>query len=55
MHDITLLHETPVSQCPNIHKKRITTLMVGTTSLLNYNKLSITDLGRGIEGEVATK
>lgn len=37
MHDIKVLHDSLVNQCPQIHKKRLKSLMIATESLLDGN------------------
>ena len=55
MHDIKILHESLADQCPRIHNKRLNSLMVATESLLDGNQLSLTQLGRNIQGKVKAK
>jgi hypothetical protein len=55
MRDITILHDLLKKQCPEIHAKRLDSLMLATESLLNGNQLSLTELGRNITGPVAAK
>lgn len=55
MRDIDILHDLLKKQCPQIHQKRLNSLMVATESLLDGNQLSFTQLGRNITGNVASK
>jgi hypothetical protein len=55
MRDIHILHDFLTKQCPQIHKKRLNSLMLATESLLDGNQLSLTQLGRNISGPVAAK
>ncbi|SUI61332.1 IS4 family transposase [Shewanella baltica] len=55
MRDIDILHDLLKKQCPQIHPKRLNSLMVATESLLDGNQLSLTQLGRNITGNVAPK
>ena len=55
MRDIKILHESLADQCPRLHKKRLSSLMVATESLLDGNQLSLTQLGRNIQGKVRAK
>ncbi len=55
MRDIKILHDSLVNQCPQIHNKRLNSLMVATESLLDGNQLSLTQLGRNIQGVVPAK
>ncbi|MCU8074032.1 IS4 family transposase, partial [Shewanella sp. SM29] len=48
MRDIDILHDLLKKQCPQIHQKRLNSLMVATESLLDGNQLSLTQLGRNI-------
>ncbi len=55
MRDIAILHDLLSKQCPEIHAKRLDSLMLATASLLDGNQLSLTELGRNICGPVAAK
>ena len=55
MRDITILHDSLKNQCPNLHQKRLSSLMVAVQSLLDGQQLSLTELGRNITGPVAAK
>ncbi len=55
MRDITILHDLLQFQCPNLHQKRLCSLMVAVKSLLDGQQLSLTELGRDIGGNVAAK
>ena len=55
MRDIHILHDLLKKQCPNLHAKRLSSLMVATQSLLDGQQLSLTELGRNIAGSVAPK
>tara|TARA_R110001592_G_scaffold187611_2_gene432392 strand:- start:109 stop:627 length:519 start_codon:yes stop_codon:yes gene_type:complete len=55
MCDIHILHDLHKKQCPNLHAKRLSSLMVATQSLLDKQQLSLTELGRNIAGSVAPK
>ena len=55
MRDVCILHDLLKNQCPNIHKKRLGSLMVAVQSLLDGQQLSLTELGRNITGQVAAK
>ncbi|MGF1788538.1 IS4 family transposase, partial [Photobacterium swingsii] len=46
MRDIQILHESLENQCPNIHKKRLKSLMDSVQSLLSNDALTLTLLGR---------
>jgi hypothetical protein len=55
MRDINILHDLLKKQCPEIHAKRLNSLMLANESLPNGNQLSLTELGRNITGPVAAK
>lgn len=55
MCDVHILHDLLKKQCPQIHQKRLNSLMVATEALLDGNQLSLTRLGRNISGAVAPK
>jgi hypothetical protein len=55
MRDISILHDLLKKQCPNLHAKRLSSLMIATQSLLDGQQLSLTELGRNISGSVAPK
>ncbi|BBO28132.1 iso-IS10R ORF [Alteromonas sp. I4] len=55
MRDISILHDLLKNQCPNLHQKRLSFLMVAVQSLLDGQQLSLTELGRNISGPVSAK
>ncbi|QJR79951.1 hypothetical protein CA267_003695 [Alteromonas pelagimontana] len=55
MRDITILHDLLHFQCPNLHQKRLNSLMLAVKSLLDGQQLSLTELGRNIAGTIAAK
>ncbi|MEM5733079.1 hypothetical protein AAEI00_15355, partial [Shewanella algae] len=55
MRDVHILYDLLKKQCPQIHQKRLNSLMVATEALLDGNQLSLTQLGRNISGAVAPK
>ncbi|TCI01138.1 hypothetical protein EZV61_19060 [Corallincola luteus] len=55
MREVQILHQMLAQQCPQIHKKRLSSLIVATQSLFDGDRLSLTELGRSIEGRVAPK
>ncbi|QSX35545.1 IS4 family transposase [Shewanella avicenniae] len=55
MRDVTILHDLLKNQCPKIHQKRLNSLMIAVQSLLEGQRLSLTELGRNITGRVAAK
>ena len=52
---IQILHDLLIKQTLQIHKKRLDSLMVATCSLLDGDALSLTELSRNIQGNVAAK
>ena len=55
MRDISILHDLLKNQCPNLHQKRLSSLMVAVQSLLDGQQLSLNELGRNISGPVSAK
>ncbi|ALU44945.1 IS4 family transposase [Pseudoalteromonas rubra] len=55
MRDITILHDMLRKNCPQIHARRLDSLMLATETLLDCNQLSLTELGRNMKGPVAAK
>ena len=55
MRDVCILHDLLKNQCPNVHKKQLSSLMVAIQSLLDGQQLLLTELGRNITGQVAAK
>ncbi|MGF1798642.1 IS4 family transposase, partial [Photobacterium swingsii] len=55
MRDIQILHESLENQCPNIHKKRLKSLMDSVQSLLSNDALTLTLLGRSLPSKAKTK
>ncbi|MGF1788958.1 IS4 family transposase, partial [Photobacterium swingsii] len=55
MRDIQILHESLENQCPNIHKKRLKSLMDSVQSLLSNDALTLTLLGRSLLSKAKTK
>ena len=55
MRDISILHDLLKNQCPNLHQKRLSSLMVAVQSLLDGQQLSLTELRRNISGPVSAK
>jgi len=44
MRNIDILHDLLKKQCPQIHQKRLNSLMVATESLLDGNQDKMTDI-----------
>lgn len=47
---LTILHQSLYQHCPEIHQKRLNTLMVACRALINADDLTLTHLGRHIDG-----
>lgn len=47
---LTTLHQSLYQHCPEIHQKRLNTLMVACKALINADCLTLTHLGRHIDG-----
>ncbi|MCU7961408.1 IS4 family transposase [Shewanella sp. SW32] len=50
MQVLTILHQSLYQHCPEIHQKRLNTLMVACRALINADCLTLTHLGRHIDG-----
>ncbi|RJG36728.1 transposase, partial [Motilimonas pumila] len=55
MRDIQILQQTLTEQCPNIHKKRLSSLILATKSVLNGADLTLTKLGRKLDSNTTVK
>ncbi len=55
MRDINILHQMILNNCPQIHQKRLQSLMLATETLLNDNQLSLTELGRNMNTPAMAK
>jgi hypothetical protein len=55
MREIEILHNSLVNYCPEIHLKRVNSLIVGCHALLLGNRLTLTELGRNIDSQCRTK
>ncbi len=55
MRDIQILHDSLSEQCPNIHKKRLHSLMDSVKALLNNDALTLTSLGRSLPSKAKAK
>ena len=55
MRDVTILHDLLKNQCPDLHQKRLSSLMAAVGRLLDGQQLSLTELGRNMPGGVAAK
>jgi hypothetical protein len=55
MRDIQILQQTLEEHCPNIHKKRLISLMLATKSVLDGADLTLTKLGRNLDTNTSVK
>ncbi|CAK2691645.1 transposase [Vibrio crassostreae] len=55
MRDIQILQQTIQNQCPSIHKKRVSSLILATKSVLDGSDLTLTKLGRKLETNTTVK
>lgn len=55
MCDIQILQQTIQNQCPSIHKKRVSSLILATKSVLDGSDLTLTKLGRKLETNTTVK
>ena len=55
MHALTILHNIVVESCPEVHAKRITSLLAAVEAVISGSRLALSDLGRALPGPVAVK
>jgi hypothetical protein len=55
MHAMEMLHRTLNACCPEIHAKRLVSLLAAVDAALLGSKLALSDLGRGLRSRVAIK
>lgn len=55
MHATRLLHDRLCSQCPEIHLKRVQSLIAAVTALLSVRRLCVTALGRALHSSAKVK
>ncbi len=55
MRDIQILQQTIQNQCPSIHKKRVSSLILATKSVLDNSDLTLIKLGRKLETNTTVK
>ncbi len=49
MRDIQILQQAIENQCPEIHKKRLRSLMLATKAVLDGSDLTLTKIGRALD------
>ncbi|MBT0124313.1 transposase, partial [Vibrio campbellii] len=55
MRDIQILQQTIENQCPEIHKKRLSSLMLATKAVLDGSALTLTKIGRALDTDTTVK
>ncbi|HFQ5220956.1 TPA: IS4 family transposase, partial [Vibrio vulnificus] len=55
MRDVQILQQTLENQCPDIHKKRLRSLMLATKSVLDGSELTLSKIGRAINTDTTVK
>lgn len=55
MHAITILHRILSTSFPEIHAKRLTSLLAAVEAVVSGSRLTLSDLGRSLAGSVAVK
>lgn len=55
MHALTILHRILSAGIPEIHSKRLTSLLAAVEAVVSGSRLTLSDMGRGLTGHVAVK
>lgn len=55
MHAITILHRILSPGFPEIHAKRLTSLLAAVEAVVSGNRLTLSELGRGLPGSTTVK
>lgn len=55
MHAITILHRILSASFPEIHAKRLASLLAAVEAVVTGSRLTLSDMGRGLSGAVAVK
>jgi hypothetical protein len=55
MHVLTILHRILSTSAPEIHAKRLASLMAAVETAVTGSRLTLSDMGRGLSGSVAVK
>ena len=55
MHVLTILHRILSTSFPEIHVKRLSSLLAAVEAVVNGSRLTLSDLGRGLTGSAAVK
>jgi hypothetical protein len=55
MHVLTILHRILSASAPEIHAKRLASLLAAVEAVVTGSRLTLSDMGRGLPGSVAVK
>ena len=55
MHTLTILHRILSASFPEIHAKRLASLLAAVEAVVTGSRLTLSDMGRGLSGSVAVK
>ena len=55
MHALTILHRILSTSIPEIHVKRLGSLLAAVEAVVSGSRLTLSDMGRGLHGQVAVK
>lgn len=55
MHVLTILHRILSTSFPEIHTKRLASLLAAVEAVVTGSRLTLSDIGRGLSGPVAVK
>ncbi len=55
MHALTILHRILSASFPEIHAKRLASLLAAVEAVVTGSRLTLSDMGRGLSGSVAVK
>jgi len=55
MHVLTILHRILSTSLPKVHAKRLASLLAAVEAVVTGSRLTLSDMGRGLHGQVAVK
>ncbi|CAM3255788.1 hypothetical protein VINE108274_23750 [Vibrio neptunius] len=55
MRSVQILQQTIENQCPKIHKKRLSSLILATKTVLDGSDLTLTKIGRALDTNTTVK
>ena len=55
MHALTILHRILSTSFPEIHSKRLSSLLAAVETVVSGSRVTLSDMGRGLSGPVAVK